>query len=513
MPENSQRVSVETHIERLREVLIAALGNRAAVPVGLTERGLAGRILAEDVNAPMPLPAFDNSQMDGFAVRSADLADALDAGQHHLTLPLAGVAPAGSEPVRLPPAAAYAVMTGAPVPEGADVVIPVERTAEGSFDAFEFPTATEEQPQRHRFFGHRAPLLASAELSRQSTSEGNDLVRQEQAPHRTVSFIGLGPEDLSPGRFIRGSGSDVEEGELLVSAGEALTPAHLGVLAACGRTEIPLVEPTKALVVSSGDEVRTPGSQLRTGQLYDADSPLIAATLESFGCQVETARIGTDDPAWFLDTLDTLMTLHTPHLIVTAGGISQGAYEVVRQALEPCGVCFSVVAQQPGGPQGWGLLDAKELLRERRGEQQSWSVAVVALPGNPVSCAVSLETLMRPALAAVGRACPPSRRVRVRTLEPLSSPEGLRQYRRVRFLAPAEAGGESVRATQQQAQDREDSGVGPAPLPVLTVGGPGSHLLGHLARADALLELREEDTGLPAGSVRDALLLTGRHLP
>lgn len=489
MPDHSQRIPVEAHVRRLREVLASAVGDRAAASAELTERGLTGRILAEDVDAPMALPAFDNSQMDGFAVRSADLRDAVEADGEEVTLPLAGVAPAGAEPAALAPGEAYAVMTGAPVPEGADVVIPVERTAEGSFVAFGLPGPGEPETHRHRFFGHRAPLLASAEPPGQ----------RPPSAAGTVTFSALRAGDLQPGRFIRRSGSDVAAGERLVSRGEALTPAHLGVLAACGLTEVPLVERTAALVVSSGDEVRTPGSELRTGQLYDADAPLIAATLEQFGCTVETARIGTDDPAWFLETLDTLITLHEPHLIVTAGGISRGAYEVVRQALEPRGVQFGVVAQQPGGPQGWGLLEHPE----------HGPVAVVALPGNPVSCAVSLETLVRPALSAVGRACPPPRRVPVRTAEPLSSPPGLRQYRRVRFLPEAErpgaAGSQDADAEGAHTQDRRV-------LPVQTVGGPGSHLLGHLARADALLELSEEDAELPAGTVREALLLTGRHL-
>lgn len=507
MPENSERVPVEAHIERLREVLAAAVGERGTVPAGLTERGLAGRILAEEVRSPMQLPAFDNSQMDGFAVRAADLTEAVDAGESRITLPLAGVAAAGSEPASLPEGAACAVMTGAPVPDGADVVIPVERTVEGSFDAFELPGHAEEQVSRHRFFGHRAPLIASTETAHQS-APAPSASEEGTAGSTAVTFSSLRPEDLRQGRFIRARGSDILEGETLVAAGEALTPSHLGVLAACGLTEVRVVDRTKALVVSSGDEVRTPGSQLRTGQLYDADSPLIAATLESFGCTVETARVGTDDPAWFLDALDTLITVHTPHVIVTAGGISQGAYEVVRQALEPRGVQFGVVAQQPGGPQGWGLLDVQELVGEYsrgRGDQQNWPIAVVALPGNPVSCAVSLETLVRPALATVGRACPPPCRLRVRLTEPLSSPEGLRQYRRVRFLPGAFGEDESAEAAARDGGGRA--------LPVETVGGPSSHLLGHLARADALLELREDDVDLQAGAVREALLLTGRRLP
>ncbi len=465
------RASVEEHVQRLTEVLASAITSRAVETVQLKSSGLVGRLVAETVTAPIPLPGFDNSQMDGFAVRLQDVSPDDDGAA---TLPLAGAVAAGSEPAQMPPGAAVAVMTGAPVPEGADLVIPVEKTTAGSFDHVELPEEPEPPVQhhrKHRFFGYKAPLLLSTELYQTEPAE---------TPLETgtsVHFTGLTAGDLEPGRFIRRAGSDVAAGEVLVAAGTALRPAHLGVLAACGYTELPLLSRTKVLVLSTGDEVRTPGSDLRPGQLYDANSSLIAAVLETYGCTVETARVGTDDPSWFMETLEALVALHHPHVIVTAGGISKGAYEVVRQALSSRGVEFGSVAQQPGGPQGWGLIDVESPGRA------SPPVAVVALPGNPVSCAVSLETLVRPALAAVGPACPPQRRVRVKVTEQLSSPAGLRQFRRVRFTAP-------------------DA--------VETVGGPSSHLLGHLARADALLELLEEDTEIAPGTVREAILLTER---
>lgn len=471
MSSDSQRASVETHIQRLTDVLGAAISSRAVETVQLSSTSLVGRLVAETVTAPIPLPGFDNSQMDGFAVRIQDLTPD-DAGR--ATLPLAGAVAAGSDHAQIPPGAAVAVMTGAPIPEGADVVLPVEKTTAGSFDHMELPAEPEPQSQhqrKHRFFGYKAPLLLSTELYQTEPAE---------SPLETgtiVEFTGLTQADLEPGKFIRRAGSDIAVGDTLLEPGTVLTPARLGVLAACGFTEVPLLSRTKALVLSTGDEVRTPGSDLRPGQLYDANSSLIAATLETFGCVAETARVGTDDPSWFMENLEALVALHHPHVIVTAGGISKGAYEVVRQALGGRGVEFGSVAQQPGGPQGWGLIHVESPGREDP------PLAVVALPGNPVSCAVSLETLVRPALAAVGPVCPPQRRVKVRVDEQLSSPAGLRQFRRVRFTA-------------------EDT--------VETVGGPSSHLLGSLAQADALLEILEEDTELAPGTVRDAILLTGR---
>jgi len=442
MSETTARVPVEEHIHRLKEVLGAALGARATETVEISAGGVAGRIVAERLVSAVPLPGFDNSQMDGFALRAADLS----VNNGEATLPVAGTTAAGNEPALLPLGAAFEVMTGAPIPAGADLIIPVEFTA--GFGAEE------------------------------------------------VRFSGLSAADVAPGRYIRAAGSDIPAGEVLAEPGDVISPAQLAVLAACGYAEIEVLEPIRTLVLSTGDEIRRPGSELRPGQLYDSNTPLLGAVLESFGHQVVASRIGTDDPAWFLDALDALLAVHHPHLIITAGGISKGAYEVVRQGLGTRGVQFGTVAQQPGGPQGWGLLEGdlegRGLLHWRSQQEDARApIAVISLPGNPVSSAVSMETLVRPALAAVDPNCAPPRRITVRTVEDISSPRGVRQFRRVRILddAAAEAGGVPSVALE---------------------GGPGSHLLGHLARADALLEIPEDQVDLPAESEVQAVLITGR---
>lgn len=393
--------------------------------------GLLGRISAETVRAPSPLPGFDNSQMDGFALRGAELT--LESGGS-AALPLAGTVPAGSAAPELPQGEAVAVMTGAPIPLGADTVVPVEKTRDGF------------------------SVLAALE-------------RGEPAE---VVFTGLSEQDLEPGTFIRQAGSDVGQAEVLIEAGQALTPARIAVLAACGLPEVRVMSRVRTLVISTGEEIRAPGEPLEPGQIYDANAVLIRAVCEGFGHTVTVARLASDVPHSFVEALDELVTRHHPHLVITAGGISAGAYEVVRQALAEHGITFGSVAQQPGGPQGWGMLSEA-------------GPALVALPGNPVSCAVSLETLLRPALAVVDPASPAQRRVQATLSHALSSPPGLRQYRRVQ-LTP----GESNTVT------------------AVPVGGPSSHLLGHLARADALLELNEDDTDVPAGVTRSAILLSGR---
>lgn len=413
------RATVQEHIGRLKTVLEPALNRRATELLRLDSAHCAGRISAESVTARTALPGFDNSQMDGFAVRSSDLKD-LPAG----ALPLAGTVPAGSAAPELPEGECLAVMTGAPVPAGADAVVPVEKTAEGF------------------------AVLRALDLGEPVE----------------VQFTGLTPQDLLPGRFIRAAGSDVAAGQTVLSPGERLTPARLGLLAACGTTELRVQERIRTLVLATGEEICSPGELLAPGQLYDANSGLIRAACEGFGHTVYAARIPGDKPEEFDAALKELTAQHRPHLIITAGGISAGAYEVVRQALAERGVQFGSVAQQPGGPQGWGMLD---------------QAALIALPGNPVSCSVSLEALLRPALAELDSACPPQRRVTVTVGEMMDSPPGIRQFRRV------ELRGEKA----------------------LPVGGPSSHLLGHLARADALLEIPEGQTEVPKGTVLEAILL------
>lgn len=448
----ADRVSVAEHVDRLRTVMAAALDDPArprGETQGIAAPGLVGRVAAVDVEAETPLPGFDNSQMDGFAVRAADLAPGAEK-----TLPLAGVVPAGSAAPPLSAGAALAVMTGAPVPEGADVVIPVERTAAGSFE--DVPAAPE----------------------------------SADATTPTVTFTGLTEEDLTPGRFIRRAGSDVQAAETVLRAGDVLTPARLGLLAALGLPQVQLRPRVRALVLATGDEVRQPGAALRPGQLHDANTALLVAGLESMGVEVQAVSAAADDVAVFTEVVEALISQHDPQLLITAGGISAGAFEVVRQALTDRGIEFGPIRQQPGGPQGWGLIPA---------DGRRPAVAVVCLPGNPVSCAVSLETLVRPALAELDAACPPPLRIPVTLVEPVESRPGVTQYRRAEFTGgPPPA-------------DAEDAAA--RPPQVRLVGGPSSHLLGHLARADVLVELTEEDIHVPAGAERSALLLTGRRLP
>ncbi len=367
-----------------------------------------GRVLASDVVAKVALPSFDNSAMDGYAVRAAEVA------QVPVTLPVAFDIPAGRTDVPpLPDGAVARIMTGAPVPAGADAVVPVEQTDAG---------------------------VQKVEL-------------------RTAPALGA---------HVRRAAEDVREGEVVLTAGTVLGPAQIGVAAAVGHPTLPVRRRPVVLVLSTGSELVTPGTTLRPGQIYESNGPMLAAAVEEAGGRAELLRFVPDDVEEFLAVLGERAA--GVDLVLTSGGVSAGAYEVVKDALAGRGVEFAKVAMQPGGPQGAGRLDG--------------GVPVVTLPGNPVSAQVSFEVFVRPALrAALGHPYPERAVVVARLDQPLTSPAGRRQFRRGVV--------DAVRGT------------------VAEVGGPPSHLLGALARADCLIVVPEATTELLAGASVSVWLLDG----
>ncbi|MEU2202571.1 gephyrin-like molybdotransferase Glp [Isoptericola sp. NPDC019482] len=374
--------------------------------------GLSPRVLARDAVAAVALPGFDNSQMDGYAVRSADLAGA-SVGDP-VALPVVAPVPAGTHPAALEPGTAAPVMTGAPVPAGADAVVKIE-------DA---------DPPR---FGDPA---ASAEV-------------RFAAP-------------VAPGTFVRTAGSDVAAGDVLVPAGTPLGAPQLGALVAAGVTTVDVAAPPHVLLVSTGSELAPAGARLGPAQVHDANGAALTAALGQAGARV-TTRVAPDRPDALLRVLAD--AAGDVALVVTTGGVSAGAYEVVRQTLT--GAWFGHVAVQPGGPQGLGTVTL--------GSGQD--VPLVAFPGNPVSAYVSFELFLRPVLAAATGAAPARRATgRAPLAEPLDSPPALHQVRRGTLDADGR-----VRMT----------------------GGPGSHLLTHLAAATVLVHVPPGVAHLDAGDPVD----------
>jgi molybdopterin molybdotransferase len=220
------------------------------------------------------------------------------------------------------------------------------------------------------------------------------------------------------------------------------------------------------LVLSTGSELVEPGAPLRPGQIYESNSALLVAAVAEAGGEARRLHFVPDDVEAFLGTVRA--ELAGADLLVTSGGVSAGAYEVVKDGFRQLGtVDFVKVAMQPGGPQGAGTVDG---------------VPVVTLPGNPVSAFVSFELFVRPALRrALGHTEPDRLRTTARLTAPLRSPAGRRQFLRGRFAA-----GE-----------------------VSQVGGPGSHLVAHLARANCLVAVPEDVTELPAGAEVEVVLIEG----
>ena len=396
------------------EAVAALLGPTATETVPLA--GALGRVLAEDLVSPYPLPPFSNSAMDGYAVRSADLADA------PVELPVAADIPAGrTDGPALDAGTVHRIMTGAAVPDGADAVVQVEWT-----DA------------------------------------GTERVRIDRA--------------VADGQNVRVAGEDVTAGQVVLTAGALLGPAQVGLAAAVGAGSLAVRRRPRVLVLSTGSELVAPGEPLRHGQIHESNGPMLAAAITDAGGVAELLRFVPDDVDQFLGTLDEALAARADDpvdLVLTSGGVSAGAYEVVKDAFTGRGVTFSKVAMQPGMPQGLG---------HHRGP--TGDVAVVTLPGNPVSSLVSFEVFVRPVLrAAFGHPQPGRPRVRARLAEPLNSPAGRRQFRRGRL--------DAVHGT------------------VTAVGAPGSHLLAALARADCLLVVGEETTRVEAGEVVETWLLDG----
>lgn len=416
-------ISVEDHLAKVTALLSRPPG------VELPLADCAGKVLVADVHAGVSLPPFDNSAMDGFAVRSVDVVGA--SSDEPVELPVVADIPAGRTDVpALLPGTAHRIMTGAAMPSGADSVVPVERT------------------------------------------EGSGWPSSDPGTEPVVRVLA----GADPGAHVRRTGEDVASGSLALAGGTLLGAAHLGLAAAVGLDRLTVHAAPRVLVVSTGSELVLPPEPLRHGQIYESNSVMLTAALRGLGCEVETVRSVADDVETFRGAIEP--RLAATDLVVTSGGVSAGAYEVVKDALTGVGVEFAKVGMQPGGPQGCGRWNG---------------VPVVTLPGNPVAVLVSFEVFLRPALRAVlGHEQVQRTKVAARLTETLTSPSGKRQYRRGYYTPPGNA--ESGPAAQVTGV------VGPR-------GGPGSHLLAAFTQANCLIVLPEDVTEAAAGTEAEVLLL------
>jgi molybdopterin molybdotransferase len=358
----------------------------------------AGRFLVEDASALVDLPPFRSSAMDGFAVRSAETPGRLPV--------VARIAAGRPAPRPLAAGEAMGIATGGVVPDGADAVIPFEYVVEYD-NQVEIPEAV-------------------AELAN-----------------------------------VRPRGGDVRAGDVVVTAGTLLGPAHIGALGAAGIRRVLCGGVPRVAIVATGTELRSPGSALEPGQVYEANGAMLAAALTAAGGTVRQLGAVADDEAAHRDVLERALS---SDVVVTSGGVSVGPHDLVRRALIELGFeeVFWGVAIKPGKPISFGVR---------------WGTLVFGLPGNPVSSLVGCELFVLPA---------------VRALQGASDPGPAYELGRLATTVRRNANRDELLRARRTITDE---GVVLEP-----VRGQESHMIARAASADTLVLAPRGDGELTAGT-------------
>ncbi len=424
-------------VDQAREMVLAAIaGPLPAEQVAVVDA--LGRVLAEPARSTTALPPWNNSAMDGYAVRSADTAGATE--EDPVRLHVIGEVRAGAAPdAAVSHGTAIRVATGAPMPPGADAVVPVELTT---------PLDVAGAPAGPRGRDARGPLPPACLV---------------HAPVRE-------------GDSVRERGNDLEAGVEVLTAREELTPAAVALAAGAGVELLMVRRRPRVAVLATGDELRRPGEALGAAGIPDANGPGLRALVRDAGAEPIDLGIATDVLGDV--RLRLKRALEDADAIIVSGGVSVGPYDVVRAAFEEIGtVDLWRVAVQPGKPFAFGVA--------RPGGDRP-PVLLFGLPGNPVSTFVTFELFVRPALRRLqGRATLVRPVDRAVLLEPVTKSSGRRSYLRVR--AERDADGIPRRDARGHVLVR-------------LAGGQGSHVLSALAAADSLAIVPEAVDALPAGA-------------
>lgn len=329
-----------------------------------------GRALAEDIRAESHQPPFPNSSMDGYAVRAEDVTAA--SPQTPVQLRVRMDIPAGAAPTdRIDSREAARIMTGAPLPEGANAIVPVEQTdgkwTPGSQDSL-------------------APV---------------------------VSIY----KSVRPGDYVRQAGEDIRAGQVVLTAGTTIRAPEIGLLAALGCVHAPVTRQPRVAILSTGDELADVHEPLTPGKIRDSNSYSLAALVATYGgipVRLPIARDTLDDVRRrFREALE-----QRPDLILSSAGVSVGAFDVVRAVLDEMGrVEFWRINLRPGKPLAFGQLQG---------------VPFFGLPGNPVSAMVTFDIFVRPALSKLGNRADQTPTVTVHTAQDIHS-DGRRSYLRVKL--------------------------------------------------------------------------------
>jgi len=379
--------------------ILAQVSERTA-PELLPLADTRGRVLWESVRASFDVPPTDNSAVDGYAVSSTDIPAS---GTRELMvvgdLPAGGVF-AGS----LRPGEAIRIMTGAPMPAGADTVYP------------------QEVVERHGDRVRVPPMVKAAN--------------------------------------VRLRGEDVQSGSVVIEAGAVLRPQELGLIASLGHGQVLVTQRPRVALLSTGDEVAEPGGPRKPGQIYDANRFTLRGLAEQCGALVSDLGIVPDRREALRARLEQAAAV--AHIVVTSGGVSVGAYDLVKEVLgEIGGIDFWQVAMQPGRPLAVGRIGSAHFF---------------GLPGNPVASMLTFILFVRPALYALAgrrRVLPELRSARA--LEPMRKKQGRREFKR--GILTCEAGDWRVRTT----------------------GPQGSGILSSMVAGNCLIVLEEERGDVVAG--------------
>jgi molybdopterin molybdotransferase len=329
----------------------------------------AGRILAEGVESGIDLPLFTNSSMDGFAVRSSDVSNASQ--DHPVALFVVEDIPAGKSPsVRLVENQTSRIMTGAPIPDGADAVIPVEDT-----DQYD-------QKSRSNF-----ELPSKIKVNRAVDS----------------------------GDYIRLQGEDVKQNEVVLHSNSPLKPQELGILAMLGKSRVSVYRSPKISILSTGDELIPVGEPLESGQIHDSNAYTLSALITRDYGNPEYLGIVPDNEDSVRKFLETAVA-NSADLILSSAGVSVGVFDYVRTVVENDGeLTFWRVNMRPGKPVAFGSFQG---------------VPFIGLPGNPVSAFVGYEVFVRPAILKFsGITEVPRYRIRARLMDGIKS-DGRESYLR-----------------------------------------------------------------------------------
>ena len=334
-----------------------------------------GQVLAEDVHSTIDIPPLDNSAMDGYALRAEDTREATESSPRYLVV--VGEIVAGSMPTKeVEPGTAIRIMTGAPLPEGADAVVKFEDTDE---------------------------------VSRKSSKEH-------------LSQIGVLCQ-AKKGLNVRRRGEDIAKGELILKKGKVLRPQEIGVLAALGHSTALVIRRPIVAILATGDELTSVDQPLAPGKIHDSNTYTIAAEVSRYGGIPKILGIGRDSVESLTEKIDAGLDAD---MLITSGGVSKGDYDIVKDVLAEQGeIGFWTVCMKPGKPIAFGVIKKVKGRRMRK-------VPHLGLPGNPVSSMITFEQFARPAiLKMMGRRILTKPTIRAIIEDNIANTDGRRLFARV----------------------------------------------------------------------------------